>query len=387
MIKGSCDFYAINSYTGQLAATVSGGSAACAADISNPHYPECAESLTSYPDGFPTGPDADIDVSWVYNTPYAIREFLNVITEDLFSSIPAIVVSKFGFAESFEGSQATPSQEDPHRTAYYQAFLNSILAAKVDDDVNVIGAFAWAPYDNLEWFEGERGVADFDIIDEEVELNTDCPWGVKILLCDDKKSVDDVDVIEKRVECTRHQQLYTCDNSQGIEVVDGLSCPHQPKRRYMCDHKRTSEASALPPCSSLPTRRWTCDSGSSFEEPDHLELRAVNYMCTRGKGSTCSRADKGTLVEKRGVAYMCNHKRDTACSRVVERDADVSYMCTRKRGSTCSRSAEGIRVEQRGVAYMCNHKRDTACSRIVNREPAMANSDYMCHRKRGGDCS
>jgi hypothetical protein len=32
-------------------------------------------------------------VSWLYSTPTAIRDFLNVLTKDLFPSIPDIVVS------------------------------------------------------------------------------------------------------------------------------------------------------------------------------------------------------------------------------------------------------------------------------------------------------
>jgi len=42
LIKGSCDFYAIDGYTGYLAYGIAEGSAACAANSSDPNFPECA---------------------------------------------------------------------------------------------------------------------------------------------------------------------------------------------------------------------------------------------------------------------------------------------------------------------------------------------------------
>jgi len=88
-----------------------------------------------WPDGFPLGPSADNDVSWLYSTPGAIRKFLNVITKDLFPSIKDIVVSEFGFAEPFEGDQTSLSTIlwDLRRADYYQSFLDNILLAKTVD--------------------------------------------------------------------------------------------------------------------------------------------------------------------------------------------------------------------------------------------------------------
>jgi len=135
LIKGSCDFFAIDGYTGYLATAIDGGSAACAANSSNGNFPECAGSSSVGPDGFPLGPSADNDVSWLYSTPGAIRKFLNVITKDLFPSIKDIVVSEFGFAEPFEGDQTSLSTIlwDLRRADYYQSFLDNILLAKTVD--------------------------------------------------------------------------------------------------------------------------------------------------------------------------------------------------------------------------------------------------------------
>src|SRR5258707_115150 len=90
MIKGSCDFYDIDGYTGYDATGIDGGSAACAANSSNPNFPECAGSSELGADGFPLGPAADKGVSWLYSTPTAIRKFLSDLTKTLFPSIQDI---------------------------------------------------------------------------------------------------------------------------------------------------------------------------------------------------------------------------------------------------------------------------------------------------------
>lgn len=135
MIKGSCDFYAIDGYTGFTAYGITGGSAACAANSSDPNFPECAGSNSVGPDGFPLGPAADNGVRWLWSTPSTIRKFVGVITKELFPTIPDIVVSEFGFAEPFEGQQTSLPEIlwDLRRADYYQGFLDNILAAKVED--------------------------------------------------------------------------------------------------------------------------------------------------------------------------------------------------------------------------------------------------------------
>jgi beta-glucosidase/6-phospho-beta-glucosidase/beta-galactosidase len=150
MIKGSCDFYAIDGYTGFTAYGITGGSAACAANSSDPNFPECAGSNSVGPDGFPLGPAADNGVSWLWSTPNAIRKFVGVITKQLFPTIPDIVVSEFGFAEPFEGQQTSLPEIlwDLRRADYYQGFLDNILAAKVED-----GKFLLIPLSFLKLFE------------------------------------------------------------------------------------------------------------------------------------------------------------------------------------------------------------------------------------------
>lgn len=136
LIKGSCDFFAIDGYTAFLATGVSAnGSAACASNSSDPNFPDCAGSSETAGDGFPLGPPADNGVSWLQSTPVAIRRFLSVITKELFPTVTDIVVSEFGFAEPFEGEQNSLSTIlwDLRRADYYQGFLDNILAARVED--------------------------------------------------------------------------------------------------------------------------------------------------------------------------------------------------------------------------------------------------------------
>lgn len=79
-----------------------------------------------------------------------MRKFLNTITKDLFPSVPDIQVTEFGFAEPFE-SQLDSLQTilwDLRRSDYYQGYLDNILAAVVEDGVNVTGAWGWAIFDS-----------------------------------------------------------------------------------------------------------------------------------------------------------------------------------------------------------------------------------------------
>ena len=146
LIKGSCDFYAIDGYTSYYASGLPGGLDQCTSNSSFSGYPECSDSVSTAPDGFPIGPASDPGVSWLYSTPIGIRKFLKEITMELFPSVPDIVVSEFGFAEPFESQLTTTNQNlwDLRRADYYQGFLDEILASRVVDGVNVTGAYGWA---------------------------------------------------------------------------------------------------------------------------------------------------------------------------------------------------------------------------------------------------
>ncbi|CAO2647359.1 Nn.00g082810.m01.CDS01 [Neocucurbitaria sp. VM-36] len=153
MIKGSCDFYAIDPYSSFLAFEVDGGLEACTSNRSHPSFPDCAGSASIAPNGFPIGPAADPSMSWLYSAPSGVRRFLKHITQVLFPSIPDIVVTEFGFAEPFEAqwSSLNSALWDLRRADYFQQYLDNILLAIHEDKVNVTGAWGWAIFDNFEW--------------------------------------------------------------------------------------------------------------------------------------------------------------------------------------------------------------------------------------------
>jgi beta-glucosidase/6-phospho-beta-glucosidase/beta-galactosidase len=74
-----------------------------------------------------------------------VRKFLNKITKELFPAVPDIQVTEFGFAEL---SSLQTILWDLRRADYYQSYLDNILAAIVEDGVNVTGAWGWAIFDS-----------------------------------------------------------------------------------------------------------------------------------------------------------------------------------------------------------------------------------------------
>lgn len=158
MIKDSQDFYAVDPYDSFYVTAPPGGVEACANNTSHPAWPACYITSSVDPSGFPTGPASDTHFSsWLWSNPSGIRQLLNTITKDLYPSVPDIVVSEFGFVEPGEGERTNLNEIlwDLRRADYFQGYLDNILAARVIDGVNVTGAFAWAIYDNIEWFSGK----------------------------------------------------------------------------------------------------------------------------------------------------------------------------------------------------------------------------------------
>lgn len=157
MIKGSCDFYAIDAYSSfTVSADVEGGMDACITNSSHPEWPECTRGNRVGPSGYRLAPAADPRAEWLVNAPVGVRRFLSVITKELFPAVNEIQITEFGFAEPFESMWMTAQEAtwDMRRADYFQGYLDGMLAAIVEDGVNVTGAWAWAIYDNFEWLEG-----------------------------------------------------------------------------------------------------------------------------------------------------------------------------------------------------------------------------------------
>ena len=145
LIKGSCDFYAIDAYSGYYVGALE-DTADCVSNSSAPGYPECVDQSSIQPNGFGVGPAGDPGVNWLKSTPLGIRGFLNDITKKLFPSVHEIMVTEFGFAEPFESKwdNVQDATWDLRRMDYLQTYLDSILLAINEDGINVSGAFIWS---------------------------------------------------------------------------------------------------------------------------------------------------------------------------------------------------------------------------------------------------
>ncbi|KAK7716555.1 hypothetical protein SLS57_006583 [Botryosphaeria dothidea] len=155
LIKGSCDFFAIDGYSSFTAYAIDDYEN-CITNSSHHSYPTCAGSVGQATDGFPLGPAADQGVSWLIDAPQGLRRFLSKITKELFPSVNEIMVTEFGFAEPFESQLDDLSAIlwDLRRADYFQSYLDAILQAIHYDGVNVTGAWGWAIFDNFEWLVG-----------------------------------------------------------------------------------------------------------------------------------------------------------------------------------------------------------------------------------------
>ncbi|KAF8540347.1 glycoside hydrolase superfamily [Trichophaea hybrida] len=158
LIKGSCDFFAIDAYTAYYVGELKEGMETCTSNRSYPGFPECTTQNSAAKDGFSIGPAADNGATWLKSTPVGIRKFLSAITTELFPSIPDVMVTEFGFAEPFESEYLNiqDSTWDLRRVDYIQGFLDNILLAITEDKVNVTGAFLWSIFDNFEWSSGVK---------------------------------------------------------------------------------------------------------------------------------------------------------------------------------------------------------------------------------------
>jgi len=95
--------------------------------------------------------------SWLKAVPAGLRMLLNYLQKTYAGPASKdIILTEFGFAESFEENFTTLADRrwDIERVTYFDGYLNNLLAARVDDGVNVTGALAWGVYDNFEWQNG-----------------------------------------------------------------------------------------------------------------------------------------------------------------------------------------------------------------------------------------
>ena len=134
-IKGSADFFGLNSYS-------------CRWAVNSSEAGPGQQYATITEDGFPRAQS-----SWLYGAGWGIRKLLNWIKRRYDS--PPIIVTEGGW--SIGADNATVGRADHARTLYYANYTSEIWKAIYSDKVDVRGYFAWSLMDNFEW---ERGYTE-----------------------------------------------------------------------------------------------------------------------------------------------------------------------------------------------------------------------------------
>lgn len=153
------DFFALDGYTTNVVGAVPGNVSSCASNSSHPYWPSCVMESQTTASGWLVGYAAGNShhASWLKAVPSGLRMILNYLQQTYVG--PAhkdIMLTEFGFAESYEENFTTlvDRRWDIQRVNYFDGYLNNLLAARVEDGVNITGALAWGVYDNFEWQNG-----------------------------------------------------------------------------------------------------------------------------------------------------------------------------------------------------------------------------------------
>ncbi|KIJ59188.1 glycoside hydrolase family 1 protein [Hydnomerulius pinastri MD-312] len=152
-LKGSADFFAIDSYASQYVAAPPSGTAGCQANMSDPAWPAC-NSVVLYDSnaGWAVGPSPDpASNSWLQATPQMLRGYLKELVERWPSD--KLYISEFGMDEPYESMRTEMFQilEDSTTTNYFMTNLGEALLAIHEDGIPLMGTFSWGMIDNAEW--------------------------------------------------------------------------------------------------------------------------------------------------------------------------------------------------------------------------------------------
>ncbi|KAJ7157223.1 beta-glucosidase 1B [Mycena filopes] len=138
LVKGSSDFYGMNTYTTNLCRA--GG---------DDEFQGLVDYTFTRPDGSQLGVQAHC--SWLQDYPEGFRSLLNYLnTNSRYSN-----VTENGFAVKNES--ALPKEvavKDTDRVNYYRGVTASLQSAINEDGVDVRGYLAWSLLDNFEWADG-----------------------------------------------------------------------------------------------------------------------------------------------------------------------------------------------------------------------------------------
>ncbi|OCH90163.1 beta-glucosidase 1B [Obba rivulosa] len=139
VVKGSSDFYGMNTYTTNL----------CKAGGED-EFQGRAEYTFTRPDGTQLGTQAHC--AWLQDYPQGFRELLNYLYKRYRKPI---YVTENGFAVKDESNMSiSEALADEDRVQYFRGATASLLSAVVDDGVDIRAYFAWSLLDNFEWADG-----------------------------------------------------------------------------------------------------------------------------------------------------------------------------------------------------------------------------------------
>jgi beta-glucosidase len=155
MLKGSADFYGVNTYGGKVA------------EWNNKSLKDLqpGDDVVERYSFCPCAPGADkskvVDPkfecgaasSWLWAKPEAMRKYLEHV--HTFYKAKKIYVTEFGVDVKGESNmKMSDALNDSYRQEYYTRYLEQIALAQKDSKVPVSGIFAWSLMDNFEWGDG-----------------------------------------------------------------------------------------------------------------------------------------------------------------------------------------------------------------------------------------
>ncbi|KAG1809566.1 glycoside hydrolase family 1 protein [Suillus subaureus] len=139
VVKGSSDFYGMNTYTTNLCR-----------DGGDDEFQGLVEYTFIRPDGTQLGTQAHC--AWLQDYPQGFRDLLNYIWKRY--KLP-IYVTENGFAVKDEHSKPIEEAlQDSDRVNYFKGTTASLKAAVLEDGVDVRAYFPWSFLDNFEWADG-----------------------------------------------------------------------------------------------------------------------------------------------------------------------------------------------------------------------------------------
>ncbi|KAK1217815.1 Beta-glucosidase 1B [Marasmius sp. AFHP31] len=154
VVKGSSDFYGMNTYTTNLARA--GG---------DDEFQGLVDYTFTRPDGTQLGTQAHS--AWLQDYPEGFRSLLNYLWKRY--HLP-IYVTENGFSVKDENTKTLEEAlKDTDRLNYFKGTTDSLIKAITEDGVDVRAYFPWSLLDNFEWADGYQTRFGLTYVDYETQ--------------------------------------------------------------------------------------------------------------------------------------------------------------------------------------------------------------------------